>query len=170
MQIDAIVLLPDHLHTIWTLPRSDTNYSTRWAWIKKEFTKAWLQAGGMEQQQTLGRERDRRRGIWQPKFWEHTIADERDFERHIDYIHYNPVKHGLVSRPRDWPWSSFHRCVRRNLYPLDWGCANVLRGDMFDDMGIPLVNEMAGTAGPTRSTIKCKAPPCRDWRPSRLSN
>ena len=121
-QIDAIVLLPDHVHAIWNLPPNDSAYSKRWAWIKKEFTKAWLAQGGAQQPITDGRRRDSRRGVFQPKFWEHTIRNERDFERHVDYIHYNPVKHKLAKRPRDWPYSSFHRSVRLGLYPIDWGC------------------------------------------------
>src|SRR5262245_40615511 len=123
MRTEAIVLLPDHLHTIWTLPLTDADFSKRWGWVKKEFTKAWLPISGVEQPQTDGRIRDARRGVWQPKFWEHTIRDEVDLERHFDYIHYNPVKHGLVSRPCDWPWCSFHQWVRKGVYPPDWGCA-----------------------------------------------
>jgi putative transposase len=121
-QIDAIVLLPDHLHAIWTLPRGDDAYPRRWAWIKKEFTKAWLQQEGHERMPTAGRHRDRRRGVWQSKYWEHTIQDELDYERHFDYIHFNPVKHGLVLRPHQWSWSSFHRWVRAGAYPPEWGC------------------------------------------------
>ncbi|HSG68770.1 MAG TPA: transposase [Planctomycetaceae bacterium] len=121
-RIDAIVLLPDHLHTIWTLPTADTEYSKRWAWIKKEFTKEWIAKGGVEQSQTRGRIDDGRRGVWQPKFWEHTLRDEEDFERHFNYIHYNPVKHGLVKCPREWRWSSFHRWVREGVYPFNWAC------------------------------------------------
>ena len=121
-KIEAIVLLPDHLHSIWSLPSGDAAYSKRWAWIKAQFTKRWLAAGGVEQQITLGRVRDGRRGVWQPKFWEHTIESVEDFERCFDYIHYNPVKHGYVRCPRDWAWSSFHRWVRAGVYPPDWAC------------------------------------------------
>jgi putative transposase len=120
-EIDAIALLPDHLHTIWTLPAGDAGYSMRWAWIKKEFTKEWLREGGTEHIPTAGRRRDGRRGVWQPKFWEHAVRAENDFESHADYIHYNSVKHGLVRAPADWPWSSFHRWVRDGFYPLEWG-------------------------------------------------
>jgi putative transposase len=123
-QTDAIVLLPDHLHAIWSLPPDDTNYSARWGWIKKEFTKAWLGLGGREQPQTEGRRRDGRRGVSLPKFWEHTLQSDDDFEHHFDYIHYNPVKHGLVARPGDWPWSSFHRWVRAGICPPNWGSAD----------------------------------------------
>ena len=121
VQTDAIVLLPDHLHAIWSLPPEDSDYSKRWAWIKREFTRLWLAGGGTEGAPSRGKQQERRRGVWQPRFWEHTIEDERDFERHFDYIHYNPVKHGLVSRVRDWPWSTFHRWVRAGVYPVEWG-------------------------------------------------
>jgi putative transposase len=133
-RIDAIVLLPDHLHAIWTLPETDSNYSRRWGWAKKEFSQRWLAAGGREQPRSASRVRNRRRGVWQRRFWEHTIRDERDFEQHFDYIHYNPVKHGLVSAPRDCPYSSFHRWVRQGIYPADWGCdsATAPRFDNLD--------------------------------------
>jgi putative transposase len=122
-EMPAVVLLPDHLHAIWTLPTEDCDYSTRWALIKKGFTERYLAAGGPERSVSTGRRNQRRRGVWQPRFWEHMIRDETDFERHFDYIHYNPVKHGYVSRPRDWPWSSFHRWVRAGVHPVDWGCS-----------------------------------------------
>ncbi len=120
---DAHVILPDHLHFMWTLPVEDAAYSKRIAWIKKEFTKAWLAAGEPESPQSPGRTRDGRRGVWQSKFWEHTLRDEIDYERHVEYIHYNPVRHGLVSAPRYWPRSSFHRYVRLGLHDADWGAA-----------------------------------------------
>ena len=123
MRIDAIVLLPDHLHAIWTLPRTDSSYSMRWGWLKKEFTKAWLAAGQREQPQSRGRTRERRRGVWQAKFWEHLVRDQHDYTRHMDYVHYNPVKHGYANCPHLWPWSSFSRCVQRGWYPADWACA-----------------------------------------------
>jgi len=133
-KIDAIVLLPDHLHTIWTLPLGDTDYSKRWAWIRKEFTKSWLSQGGNEQIQTAGRHRDQRRGVWQAKFWEHTIQDEEDFDRHFDYIHFNPVKHGLVKSPQEWPWSSIHRWVKKGVYPVDWAHGSDDVSLNFDDI------------------------------------
>jgi putative transposase len=118
---EAIVLLPDHLHAVWTLPDGDSDYSRRWAWIKKEFTKAWLAAGGEELPPSRGMRHEGRRGVLQPGFWEHAIRDDSDLVRHLDYIHYNPVKHGFARRSRDWPWSSFHRYVRSGDYPEDWG-------------------------------------------------
>jgi putative transposase len=138
--INAIVLLPEHLHAIWSLPSGDTRYSTRWGWIKKEFTKEWLALGGIEQPVSAGREHEGRRGVWQRRFWEHTLESEDDFERHFDYIHYDPVKHGYVRCPRDWPWSSFHLWVTAGVYPADWACWN--RGplkfsDIEDSVGEP---------------------------------
>ncbi|MCY2988467.1 MAG: transposase [Planctomycetota bacterium] len=117
----ALVLMPDHLHAIWTLPPGDAKYSTRWRRIKEEFTQAFLDGGGREGPVSAARRKRGVRGVWQIRFWEHTIDDEHDFERHFDYIHYNPVKHGLVSCPRDWLHSSFHRSVERGVYGADWG-------------------------------------------------
>ena len=90
----AIVLLPDHLHAIWTLPPGDDDYARRWQAIKAKFTVHWLASGGAEGEVTPGYRRQRRRGVWQPRFMEHTIRDEQDLHHHADYIHYNPVKHG----------------------------------------------------------------------------
>lgn len=101
--INACVILPEHLHCIWTLPENDGDFSCRWREIKKMFTKAI-----------------RGNGIWQPRFWEHAIRDEEDFRHHVDYIYLNPVKHGWVTRVQDWPFSSFHRDVRHGRYPADW--------------------------------------------------
>ncbi len=120
LDVVAIVLLPDHLHALWALPAGDDRYSMRWRWIKREFTRQWLTHGGAEQRRRPSRLRQRRRGLWQRRFWEHTIRDESDLEAHFDYIHYNPVKHQLVQRPRDWPWSSFHRWVRLGHYSIHW--------------------------------------------------
>jgi putative transposase len=107
---------------IWSLPRGDDAYSLRIAWLKKEFTKSWLAAGGEERYQSLGRRNDGRRGVWQPKFWEHTIEDETDFDAHFDYIRWNPVKHGYARCPCEWRWSSFRHWERRGVYPFRWGC------------------------------------------------
>jgi putative transposase len=122
VQVIAIVLLPDHLHTLWALPAGDAAYSRRWQWIKREFTRAWLAGSGCEHAVSESARAERRRGVWQRRFWEHTIRDEADLESHSDYIHYNPVKHGLVAKPGDWPWSSFHRWVRAGCYRPDWAC------------------------------------------------
>jgi putative transposase len=120
--VNALVLLPDHLHAIWALPPGDAEYSKRWGWIKKEFTKAWLAESGCESPITSSQKRERRLGVWQPRFWEHTLEDEVDFERHLDYIHWNPVKHGHVRYPHQWPHSTFHRYVDRGVYDRNWGC------------------------------------------------
>jgi putative transposase len=102
--IDAWVLLPEHLHCIWTLPEDDSDFSKRWGIIKAKFSK----------RAQLGQ-------VWQNRFWEHLVRDDRDMGAHLDYIHYNPVKHGLAASPADWPFSTFHRFVRAGLYPADWG-------------------------------------------------
>jgi putative transposase len=104
------------------LPNEDAAYSVRWAWIKKEFTQRWLARGGVERRISDARRARGRRGVWQPRFWEHTIRDEKDFEAHLHYIHYNPVKHGLVEAPKQWAHSSLHRWVRAGIYPPDWCC------------------------------------------------
>src|SRR5712691_4528445 len=115
--VEAIVILPDHLHTIWTLPDGDADFAVRLQLIKASFSRA-LPLGEM-----ISRSRASRgeRGIWQRRYWEHTLRDEGDFARHVDYISFNPVKHGHVTRARDWPYSSFHRMVRLGIYPEDWG-------------------------------------------------
>lgn len=119
--IDAIVLLPDHLHAILTLPPDDDRYPTRLGWIKKEFTKEWMMQGGLECPRSKSRISNRRRGVWQRKYWEHVIADESDYENHVDYLHYNPVKHGYVADPALWQFSSIHRFIEEGLIPKGWG-------------------------------------------------
>lgn len=114
--IEAVVVLPDHLHMLMTLPEEDAGFSIRWSLLKRRFTRALMAAGVPVDRRANGEA-----ALWQRRFWEHTIRDDRDFERHVDYIHYNPVKHGLVSRVADWPHSSFHRYVRAGLLPQDWG-------------------------------------------------
>jgi putative transposase len=113
--IDAIVILPDHLHVIFTLPDGDSDFAGRWRRIKGHFSSSLLEAG-----LPVKRSRNGDLSLWQRRYWEHTIRDERDFARHVDYIHFNPVKHGLVHRVRDWPHSSFHRYVREGTLPEDW--------------------------------------------------
>lgn len=117
--IDAWVVLPDHMHCIWTLPPGDEDYSGRWRALKKTFTKS---IPALEPRSAV-RVRRGERGIWQRRFWEHTIRDERDYAAHIDYVHFNPVKHALAAHPGDWPFSSFRRCVAAGLYPAEW-CAS----------------------------------------------
>ena len=116
--IDAFVLLPEHLHCIWTLPSDDSDYSMRWNGIKGHFSHNCPDK--YKTSPSAAQQHKRAQTIWQPRFWEHQIRDERDFENHCDYIHWNPVKHGLVSRVYDWPYSSLHRFVRLGIYPPDW--------------------------------------------------
>ena len=120
--IEAFVLLPDHLHCIWTLPPDDSDYAARWNIIKRQAS----QATRNEVAPLLSASRIARResGLWQRRFWEHQIRDEWDFARHVDYIHWNPVKHGYVSHVVDWPHSSFHRYVQQGKYHVDWGADN----------------------------------------------
>jgi putative transposase len=100
IEIEAMVLLPDHLHTLWKLPENDTAYSKRWGWIKKTFTQLWLDAGNAALPVSESKLQRRRFGVWQVRFWEHEIRNDSDMEAHLNYIHYNPVRHGLVSCPR----------------------------------------------------------------------
>ncbi|WP_458789442.1 REP-associated tyrosine transposase [Adonisia turfae] len=102
--IDAIVILPDHLHCLWTLPQGDANFSTRWRLIKSEFSRHCPEE--YKQLRSLARYKKQEQTVWQRRFWEHLIRNEDDFARHVEYIHYNPVKHGLVQNPHDWPYSS----------------------------------------------------------------
>jgi putative transposase len=115
--IEAIVILPDHLHAIWRLPDDNRDFATRWRLIKSAFSRALPR----DEQISASRRSKGERGIWQRRYWEHTLRDEYDFVRHMDYVHFNPVKHGHVPRVKDWPYSSFHRLVRLGVSPADWG-------------------------------------------------
>jgi putative transposase len=121
-EIIAISVLPEHLHCIWKLPEGDTDYATRWACIKKGFTSRWITEGGIEEDISAARKAHREHGVWQRRFWEHRIRAEDDLIHHVNYIHYNPVKHGLVRCPHAWPYSSFHRWVKEGYYREDWLC------------------------------------------------
>ncbi|MGQ0619738.1 MAG: REP-associated tyrosine transposase [Panacagrimonas sp.] len=114
--IEAMVVLPDHLHCIWRLPENDSDFSTRWRLIKSRFSRL-LPTG---ERISASRSRRDERGIWQRRFWEHLIRDERDWRNHVDYIHFNPVKHGLVARAVDWPHSSIHRFLREGIMEPHW--------------------------------------------------
>ena len=120
--LTAIVLLPDHIHCIWELPENDDDFSRRWGRIKSRFTKAWLAQGGREAEISKARNHHRERGVWQKRFWEHRIRGEVDMMHHVNYIHYNPVKHGLVRCPHEWPYSSFARWVKQGFYEHNWLC------------------------------------------------
>jgi len=106
----ALVVMPDHLHCVWRLPQGDANFSVRWQWIKKRAARSL--GGGYP-----------RESVWQPRFWEHLIRDEADLVRHVDYIHFNPVKHGLARSAAEWRYSTFRQHAARGSYPLDWGVA-----------------------------------------------
>ena len=123
--IDAVVILPDHLPAVFTLPTEDADFSGRWRRIKGHFSSALIHAGAR-----LKRRPNGDLALWQGRFWEHTIRNEDDFGRHVEYIHFNPVKHGLVPRVVDWPHSSFHRYVQEGIFPRDW--AGDTRGDDRD--------------------------------------
>lgn len=119
-EIVAWVILPEHMHAIWTLPDGDSDYSVRWNAIKALFSRRLPRNESI----SLSRQLRGERGIWQRRFWEHTIRDERDLEHHIAYIHYNPVRHGHVASALEWPHSSFHRFVRDGWLPTDWATAS----------------------------------------------
>ncbi len=104
------------MHCLWTLPEDDADYPSRWRDIKTLFSKSLPQT---ELRSTTMKNRGER-GIWQRRYWEHTIRDDRDYATHMDYVHFNPVKHGYVGHPADWPYSSFHRCVESGIYPIGW--------------------------------------------------
>ena len=119
--IDAWVLLPDHLHAIWSLPENDADFSIRWGKIKVSVTRSLREVGLCND------------SIWQKRFWEHEIRDETDFRHHMDYIHYNPVKHGLVEAVADWPHSTFHRQCALGVHPKGWGQGVVMRDGSFGE-------------------------------------
>ncbi len=121
--IDAIVLLPDHLHMVWTLPDDDPDLSRRVSQLKARFTHSYLAAGGLEGGRSRSRVAKRERGVWHRRFWEHVVRDVADLERICDYVHYNPVKHGHASCPHAWAYSSFGRFVGEGFYGAAWNCA-----------------------------------------------
>jgi putative transposase len=119
--IDAMVVLPEHLHALWTLPPADADFSTRWMLVKQAFTR---RVGDTSRPRATKGERN----LWQKRFWEHQIRDDDDFARHVEYIHFNPVKHGWVLRAGDWPYSSLHRFVREGKVCADWGISAAIQG------------------------------------------
>jgi putative transposase len=118
--IDAIVILPDHLHFMMTLPKGDSDFSKRLNLIKGTFSRQIVPSESI----SLSRKKKRERGIWQRRFWEHLIRDDKDYEQHINYIHYNPVKHRYVSCPTQWPYSSIHRFIQKDVLPSNWAFHN----------------------------------------------
>ncbi|PZA11007.1 transposase [Rhodopseudomonas palustris] len=122
----AICVLPDHLHAVWALPAGDADFPTRWSLIKRGFSRGLPPSPARSASKLVKREK----GIWQRRYWEHVIRDDGDLARHIDYVHFNPVKHGIVARVSDWPHSSFHRYVAQGLLAPDWGGdARAIGGD-----------------------------------------
>jgi len=119
--IDAWVLLPEHMHCIWTLPTESADFSIRWSLIKSYFSKRTRALLHVEQWMNESKQKHRETTIWQRRFWEHLIKDDREYQVYMDYSHFNPVKHGLVKRVVDWPFSTFHRYVRSGVYPENWG-------------------------------------------------
>ena len=123
--IDAWVLLPDHLHCMWTLPAGDDDFAMRWALIKRHVSMACADQYHRADWMTTSKMKHRESTIWQRRYWEHCIRSETDFAHHLNYIYLNPVKHGLVCHVIDWPYSTFHRDIRRGLYPPDWAGISV---------------------------------------------
>jgi putative transposase len=141
--IDAMVVLPDHLHALWTLPPDDADFATRWMLTKQGFARRLRAAVDLQARGVKGE-----RVLWQRRYWEHLVRDDEDFARHVDYIHFNPVKHGHVGRAVDWPHSSFHRHVRQGTLPADWGVADSVR--RIREAGVRLAHHQ-----PTRSHTDC---------------
>ena len=127
----AFALMPDHLHAVWTLPEGDAAYSPRWTLIKRWFSATIPQ----REARSASRAAKGERAIWQRRFWEHTVRDAADFARHVDYVHFNPVKHGLAAHAGDWPYSSFRRAVARGDYPTDWAHDGDAAGDFGELSG-----------------------------------
>mgnify|MGYP000190877082 FL=1 len=119
-QINAWVVLPEHLHCVWTLPPGDSDFSMRWRLIKSGFSRALPKTERLSIVRRVAGER----GIWQRHFWEHVIRDDLDYQRHVDYVHVNPVKHGHVKHVTDWPYSTFHRYVDQGIYLPNW-CGDI---------------------------------------------
>ncbi len=134
-ELVAICLLPDHVHMLITLPEKEANYSIRIREIKRLFTITYRKEIGMQFERSESRLNKHEATVWQRRFWEHTVRDTKDLQNHFDYIHFNPVKHGLVTAVEDWEWSSFHRYVEKGFYPKGWGdkIVNQLSGDKFGE-------------------------------------
>lgn len=128
--IDAFVLLPDHLHCLWTLPPGDADFASRWMLVKSHFSR--LCPASCKTLPSASRSAKGEQAVWQRRYWEHQIRDEADFAAHCDYIHYNPVRHGLVAKAADWAHSSFGRFAERGVYPVDWGMTPI---DLAEEVG-----------------------------------
>jgi putative transposase len=131
-KIDAIVLLPDHFHTLWTLPTDDSNFSLRMRLIKRYVTKYYGEKLAIDIGTSESRIARKESNLWQRRFWEHLIRDETDFANHCNYIHYNPVRHGFCDQPQEWAFSSVHRFMKLGIYPLEWNGGNTIKLDEKD--------------------------------------
>jgi putative transposase len=140
---EAVVLLPDHLHCLWTLPPGDGDFSLRWKIIKHKFTRHFLRLGGTALPVSPSRQAHKECGLWQRRFWEHTVRNEKEFEILCNYIHFNPVKHGHADCPHAWPFSSFRQFVKQDLYPTDWccGCQKPIPPDAIPTLDQPITGE-----------------------------
>ena len=127
--VEAVCVLPDHLHTVWSLPEDDTDYPARWRKIKGIFSRKFRAHCGPLGEPNPSRQRRREVNVWQRRYWEHRIRNEHDFRRHVEYVHFNPVKHGHVTTLAEWPWSSFHDHVKKGWIEPDWG---IIEPDDFD--------------------------------------
>ncbi|MCF6203887.1 MAG: transposase [Methylococcaceae bacterium] len=131
-KLDAMVILPEHLHALFTLPEDDNDFAKRWMLIKAGFSRQLPKLESVNN----SRKKKGERGIWQRRFWEHLIRDELDFERHVDYIHFNPVKHGYVERAVNWQYSTIHDYIKRGVLDENWGGGYVESGDVdFGEVG-----------------------------------
>jgi putative transposase len=137
-KIDAAVILPEHIHFLWTLPPDDRDYSYRVGRMKVLFTRALRGANNLPDDVCESRRKHRESDVWQRRFYEYTIRDEVDLRKHLDYLHFNPVKHGLVKCVHDWEYSSFHRGVKRGEYYVKWGCQ--CNGNIFTPAVASLMN------------------------------
>lgn len=131
--IDAWVLLPDHIHTIWTLPPNDENFALRWQLIKRYVTQSCGARLNKPEWMNASKTKHRESTLWQRRYWEHQIRDDVDYEKHMDYLHYNPVKHHLVKQVKDWPYSTFHRYVKNGFYSENWATQTLLDENGFGD-------------------------------------
>ncbi|MDO8417266.1 MAG: transposase [Agitococcus sp.] len=127
-EIEAWVTLPDHIHAMWTLPSDDADFGKRWGLIKCYVSRQCLEYAAPVDMLSLSNIKRDEMGLWQRRFWEHQIQNEADFAKHMDYMHFNPVGHGLVERVMDWPYSTFHRCVNKGIYPMDWAVSMSVEG------------------------------------------
>ena len=131
--IDAWVILPDHMHTIWTLPPDDADFAIRWQLIKRYVTLACGAALHRPNLMTPSKIKHRESTLWQRRYWEHQIRDDEDYAKHMDYVHFNPVKHGLVQSAVDWPHSSFHRYMKQGIYTKDWALELIVGNGNFGE-------------------------------------